>query len=80
MLLRIPNLTVVEPGCNDEMAQALRVAVETPGPFYLRIVRCEVAQNEVGDGYRFRLGQRCDGGGRWRGRRDHLHRLHDPDG
>ena len=57
ILLRIPNLTVIEPGCNDEMAQALRVAVETPGPFYLRIVRCEVAQNEVADGYRFRLGK-----------------------
>jgi transketolase len=57
ILLRIPNLRVVEPGCNDEMAQALRCAAETPGPFYLRIVRCEVAQNEIGDGYRFRLGK-----------------------
>jgi transketolase len=57
VLLRIPNLRVVEPGFNDEMAQALRCAAETPGPFYLRIVRCEVAQNEIGDGYRFRLGK-----------------------
>jgi transketolase len=57
MLLRIPNLRVIEPGCNDEMAQALRCAVETPGPFYLRIVRCEVGANDVGDGYRFQLGK-----------------------
>jgi transketolase len=57
ILLRIPNLNVIEPGCNDEMAQALRCAVETPGPFYIRIVRCEVEQNEIFDGYRFRLGK-----------------------
>ena len=57
LLLRIPHLAVIEPGCNDEMAQALRCAVETPGPFYLRIVRCEVAHNEVFDGYEFRLGK-----------------------
>ena len=57
ILLRIPNLTVIEPGCNDEMIQALRVAVETFGPFYLRIVRCEVAENELYDGYRFQLGK-----------------------
>ncbi|MGQ9629438.1 MAG: transketolase family protein [bacterium] len=57
VLLRIPNLRVIEPGCNDEMAQALRSCVETPGPFYLRIVRCEVAQNEIFEGYRFQLGR-----------------------
>jgi transketolase len=57
VLLRVPNLHVIEPGCNDEMAQALRCAVETPGPFYLRIVRCEVAANDVGEGYRFQLGK-----------------------
>jgi transketolase len=57
LLLRIPNLRVVEPGCNIEMAQVLRCAVETPGPFYLRIVRCEVAENEIFDGYRFQLGK-----------------------
>ena len=56
-LLRVPNLTVIEPGCNLEMAQALRCAVETPGPFYLRIVRCEVEENELFEGYQFRLGQ-----------------------
>lgn len=56
LLLRIPNLRVIEPGCNDEMIQVLRCAVETPGPFYLRLVRCEVGHNEVFDGYRFRLG------------------------
>ena len=57
MLLRIPNLTVVEPGCNLEMAQALRCGVETPGPFYFRIVRCEVEHNELFEGYRFALGK-----------------------
>ncbi|MFZ5832133.1 MAG: transketolase family protein [Planctomycetota bacterium] len=57
LLLRIPNLHVIEPSCNDEMRQALRVAVETEGPFYLRIVRCEVNENDIGEGYRFRLGK-----------------------
>ena len=65
LLLRIPNLTVVEPGCNLEMAQALRVGVETKGPFYFRLVRCEVEHNELFDGYQFQLGQgvtACDDG------------------
>ncbi len=65
LLLRIPNLVVVEPGCNLEMAQALRAGVETPGPFYFRLVRCEVEMNEVFDGYQFRLGKGvtvCDRG------------------
>ena len=57
MILRIPNLTVIEPGCNLEMAQALRCAVETPGPFYFRIVRCEVENNELFEGYEFKLGK-----------------------
>ena len=57
LLLRIPNLRVIEPGCNLEMRQALHVADETPGPFYLRIVRCEVEENEIGEGYHFRLGR-----------------------
>jgi transketolase len=57
ILLRIPNLIVIEPGCNLEMAQALRCGVETPGPFYFRIVRCEVEDNELFDGYQFALGK-----------------------
>jgi transketolase len=57
VLLRVPNLRIIEPGCNDEMRQALRVAAETPGPFYLRIVRCEVEDNEIGPDYRFQLGK-----------------------
>ncbi len=57
ILLRIPNLRVVEPGCNEEMRQVLRAAVETQGPFYIRIVRCEVADDEIGSGYRFQLGR-----------------------
>jgi len=57
LLLRIPNLRVVEPGCNREMREVLRTAVETPGPFYIRIVRCEVAEDEIGGRYQFRLGK-----------------------
>lgn len=57
LLLRIPNLNVIEPGFIDEMEQALRCAAETPGPFYIRIVRCEVARSEVAAPYRFRLGK-----------------------
>jgi transketolase len=57
LLLRIPNLRVVEPGCNEEMRQILRVAAETAGPFYIRIVRCQVEDNEIGPDYRFVLGK-----------------------
>jgi transketolase len=57
MILRIPNLTVIEPGCNLEMAQALRCGVETEGPFYFRIVRCEVEDNEIFEGYQFKIGR-----------------------
>jgi transketolase len=56
-LLRVPNLRVIEPGCNLEMAQALRAGVETDGPFYFRVVRCEVEDNELFDGYEFKLGK-----------------------
>ncbi len=57
LLLRMPNLRIIEPGCNDEMRQTLKVAVEIDGPFYLRIVRCEVAENEIFDGYKFEIGK-----------------------
>ena len=39
------------------MAQALRVGVETRGPFYFRVVRCEVEDNELFDGYQFKVGK-----------------------
>jgi transketolase len=57
VLLRVPRLTIVEPSCNEEMRQVLRTAVVTDGPWYLRIVRCEVADNLLGADYRFRLGR-----------------------
>ncbi len=57
ILLRVPNLTVIEPGCIDELAQAMRAALQTEGPFYIRVVRCEVDQNAVFDGYRFCAGK-----------------------
>ena len=56
-LLRVPNLRVIEPGCIVELEQAMRCAAETPGPFYLRIVRCEVERDGMPEGYRFRLGR-----------------------
>jgi transketolase len=56
VILRIPCLNVIEPSCNLEMRQVLRVAAETAGPFYLRIVRCEVEENLLSDDYQFRLG------------------------
>ena len=57
VILRIPRLTVLEPSCNEEMRQVLRVATETPGPFYLRIVRCEVEDNLISPDYRFAVGK-----------------------
>jgi transketolase len=56
-LLRVPRLTVVEPSCNEEMRQVMRAAVETPGPWYIRIVRCEVANDLIGSDYRFEVGK-----------------------
>ena len=57
VLLRVPRLTIVEPSCNEEMRQVMRAAVESDGPWYLRIVRCEVADNLIGADYRFQLGR-----------------------
>lgn len=56
-LLRVPNLTVLEPSCNDEMRQVLTAAAQNYGPYYLRIVRCEVQENEVYEGYKFQIGK-----------------------
>jgi transketolase len=56
-LLRVPNLRVIEPGCIVELEQAMRCAAETPGPFYLRIVRCEVEPDGLPEGTRFQLGR-----------------------
>jgi len=57
LLLRIPRLNVIEPGSNKEMRQVLKTAVETHGPFYIRIVRCEVEEDETGGDYQFKLGK-----------------------
>lgn len=56
-LLRVPNLTILEPGCNEEMRQAMRIAAGTEGPFYLRIVRCTVRENPIGEDYRLQIGK-----------------------
>ena len=78
MLLRVPRLIVVEPSSNEEMRQVLRAAVETPGPWYLRIVRCEVADDLIGSGYRFARGPWRDRGGRRRRRGPDHDRVHAP--
>jgi len=57
LLLRIPRLNVIEPGFNVEMRQVLKTAVDTHGPFYIRIVRCEVEEDEIGGNYQFKLGK-----------------------
>jgi transketolase len=57
VLLRIPNLRILEPACLTELGMVMRAATETPGPFYLRIVRCEVAQDLMPSGYRFQIGK-----------------------
>lgn len=57
ILLRVPNLRVIEPGCIVELEQAMRAALETDGPFYIRVVRCEVDRNAIFEGYRFRTGK-----------------------
>lgn len=57
ILLRIPNLTILEPSCNLEMEQALEAAVGITGPVYLRLVRCKVGYNEIGEGYTFQIGK-----------------------
>ena len=56
-LLRIPNLTVIEPGCNLEMTQAFAWVLRPTGPVYFRVVRCEVEDNELFDGYQFKVGK-----------------------
>lgn len=57
LLLRIPNLTIIEPSCNREMEQAMDAALAINGPVYLRLVRCQVAYDEVGQGTEFELGK-----------------------
>ncbi len=57
ILLRIPNLTVIEPSCNLEMEQALETAAQINGPVYLRLVRCKVGYNEIGQNYEFKIGK-----------------------
>lgn len=57
LLLRIPRLNVIEPGFHSEMRQVLKCAVDTNGPFYIRIVRCEVNEDEIGKDYQFKLGK-----------------------
>lgn len=52
----LPHVRVLAPADQVEMTQALRVMVETPGPFYLQVTR-EPSPTLFGPDYVFRLGQ-----------------------
>ncbi|MBE6693334.1 MAG: transketolase family protein [Ruminococcaceae bacterium] len=53
----IPGMTVVNPSDAVEAAAALKAALETDGPFYLRFGRYAVPVIHNPDGYRFELGK-----------------------
>lgn len=52
----IPNLTVLSPADSVETRQAIKAAIETDGPFYVRLGRLAVAQVND-DNYKFQLGK-----------------------
>ncbi|MGP8249297.1 MAG: transketolase family protein [Candidatus Dormibacteria bacterium] len=51
----MPNMVVIDPTDEVEMRQAVRAAVEYPGPVYLRVYR-ESTATVFDEGYQFRLG------------------------
>jgi transketolase len=51
----MPHMVVIDPTDEVEMRQAVRAAVEHPGPVYLRVYR-ESTRTVFDDSYRFRLG------------------------
>ncbi len=57
VLLRIPNLTIIEPSCNHEMEEAMEAAAAINGPVYLRIVRCKVNYDEIESDAPFAIGK-----------------------
>ena len=52
----VPNMRVVVPGDPLEAEQMVETLVETPGPFYLRLMRSKIPYI-LGPNYRFRLGK-----------------------
>lgn len=55
-MVALPSFTVVVPADAPEAVQALRAAVETDGPFYIRLSRPATPVVHT-NGYRFRLGE-----------------------
>jgi len=52
----LPNMLVIEPADERELAQVLRGAIHYNGPVYLRVVRCGLPTVLPAD-YRFKIGQ-----------------------
>ncbi len=57
LMRTIPGMTVVNPADATEAAAALKVAIETPGPFYIRFGRYAVPVLFDSDEYTFELGK-----------------------
>ena len=53
----MPNLTVIDPCCATDIAQATQAIADHPGPVYMRLLRGQVPDVLGEYGYRFRLGQ-----------------------
>ena len=57
LMRTIPGMTVINPADATEAAAAVKVAVETPGPFYIRFGRYAVPVLFDSDEYTFELGK-----------------------
>jgi len=59
LMCSLPNMTVVVPADANEASQAVRVAAETPGPFYIRLSRPKtpLIYGEGDRDYRFVIGR-----------------------
>lgn len=53
----MPNLTIVDPCCATDIAQATHAIAEHPGPVYMRLLRGQVPDVLGAYGYHFKLGQ-----------------------
>ena len=57
LMRTIPGMTVINPADATEAAAAVKVAIETPGPFYIRFGRYAVPVLFNSDEYTFELGK-----------------------
>ena len=57
LMRTIPGMTVINPADATEAAAAVKVAIETPGPFYIRFGRYAVPVLFDSDEYTFELGK-----------------------